>query len=56
MEKAGLGIFTPFQCGMVSGCLREEISDVALGLMIIFDIFRPCKLFLLELIPIFTWV
>lgn len=32
---------------MVSGCLRDAMGDVPLGLMIIFDIFRPCKQFLL---------
>lgn len=31
----------------MSGCLRDAMSDVPLCLMIIFDVFRPFKQFLL---------
>lgn len=52
MEKGGLGIFTPFQC--VTG---DAMSDVPLGLMIIFDaILDPVSSSYWELIPVFTWV
>lgn len=34
-------------CNGESGCLRDATSDVPLGLMIIFEVFRPFKQFLL---------
>lgn len=50
----GSGCLLPFGD---RGCLRDATTDVPLGLMIIFDIFRPFKQsFLKQLIPVFTRV